>query len=129
MDMRKNISSNAPWEKQVGYSRAVRVGNVIEISGTVSLNEDGQMVGDNVYEQTVFILKKIEKVLEKAGATLKDVVRTRIYTTDISKWEDIGKAHGEFFKDIQPATSMVEVANLIDKKFLVEIEATAIISI
>jgi enamine deaminase RidA (YjgF/YER057c/UK114 family) len=127
--MRKKISSGAPWEKKVGYARAVRVDNVIEISGTVSLNENGELVGDNYYDQAFFIIQKIEEVLVQAGASLKDVVRTRIYTTDIAKWEDIGKAHGQFFKDIQPATSMVEVSNLIDKKFLVEIEATAIISI
>src|SRR3989304_4162217 len=111
---RINISSGAKWEDIVGYSRAVKIGNVIEVSGTAAV-DGGEVIGrGNPYEQTRYIIRKIEKVLKEAGAELKDVVRTRIYVTDISKWEEIGKAHGEFFKDIKPATAMVEVKALID---------------
>ena len=125
---RTNYSSGAKWEDIVGYSRAVRVGNVIEVTGTVAVDDDGNVAGgEDPYEQTKFIIKKIEKVLQRAGASLKDVVRTRMFVTDISKWEDYGKAHGEYFKDIKPCTSMVEVSALIDPAFLIEIEATAII--
>lgn len=121
---RRNISSGAKWESIVGYSRAVQTGDRIEISGTVTADED---VGDadNFYGQTVSILRKIEDVLRQAGFNLEDVVRTRIYVTDISKWEEVGRAHGEFFKDIRPATSMVEIKGLIDPRYLVEIETTA----
>ena len=126
--MRKNISSGAPWEDQVGYSRAVRIGNEIEVSGTVA-NLDGNLVGkDSAYEQTRCILGIIKKSIEEAGGSINDVIRTRIYVTDISQWEEIGKAHGEVFNDIKPATSMVEVSKLIDDNYLVEIEASAIIS-
>lgn len=121
---RTNISSGAPWESIVGYSRAVQTGNRIEISGTVTADEDVGN-GDNFYGQTVSILRKIKTVLEQAGFSLGDVIRTRIYVTDISRWEEVGRAHGEFFKDTRPATSMVEVKGLIDPRYLVEVEATA----
>jgi enamine deaminase RidA (YjgF/YER057c/UK114 family) len=125
--MRKNISSGAKWEKVVGYSRAVRIGNIIEISGTVAL-DNGNVVGkDNEYEQTKFILQKFDDILKQAGAEITDVVRTRIYVKDISKWNEIAKAHQEVFGNIKPATSMVEVSRLISPEYLVEIEATAII--
>lgn len=125
---RTNYSSGAKWEDIVGYSRAVRVGNVIEVTGTVAVDDDGEVAGnDDPYEQTRFVIKKIEKVLQRAGASLKDVIRTRMFVTDISKWEEYGKAHGEFFKEIKPCTSMIEVSALIDPAFLVEIEATAIV--
>ena len=124
--MRKNISSGASWEDIVGYSRAVVIGNTIEISGTVAVDADNQVVGkDDIYAQTKFILKKIEGVLWDAGFSLKDVVRTRMFVTDISQWEKVGRAHGEFFKDIKPATSMIEIKNLISQEYLIEIEVTA----
>ncbi len=125
---RINYASGAVWEEIVGYSRAIKVGNVVEVTGTVAVDENNQVVGqDNAYEQTKFIIGKIEKVLKRAGSSLKDVVRTRMFVTDISKWEEYGKAHGEFFKDIRPCTSMIEVKGLIAKDYLIEIEATAII--
>jgi enamine deaminase RidA (YjgF/YER057c/UK114 family) len=124
---RTNYSSGALWEGKVGYSRAVRVGNVIEVSGTVASDNDKVVAEGNAYEQTKFALAKIESALINAGATLHDVVRTRMFVTDISRWEEYGRAHGEFFKSIKPATSMVEVSKLIDPRYLVEIEATAII--
>ncbi len=125
---RKNFSSGAPWEDVVGYSRAVLVGNQLEVSGTVATDESGTVGKGDFYKQTKFILQKLEKVLQQAGFKLKDVVRTRIFVTDISKWEDVGKAHGEFFRDIKPATSMVEVSALIDPEYLVEIEVTAVMT-
>jgi enamine deaminase RidA (YjgF/YER057c/UK114 family) len=126
---RTNFSSGAKWESIVGYSRAVRVGNTIEVTGTVAVNDENELVGkDDAYMQTHFIIGKIEKVLERAGASLKDVVRTRMFVTDISRWEEYGKAHGVFFKDILPCTSMIEVKGLIDSDYLIEIEATAIIT-
>ena len=126
---RTNYSSGAKWEDIVGYSRAVKVGNVIEVTGTVAVDENGLLVGkDDAYAQTKFIIEKIETVLQKAGASLNDVVRTRMFVTDISRWEEYGKAHGEFFKDIKPCTTMVEVRALIAPEYLVEIEATAILS-
>lgn len=125
--MRKNISSGSPWEDIVGYSRAVRIGNIIEVAGTTAMDGDVLIGKDDVYEQTVFIFKKIEKALTEAGAALSDVVRTRMFITDISKWEEAGKAHGEFFKNIRPVATMVEVSDLIDKDLLIEIEVTAIV--
>jgi len=128
MAKRLNISSGAKWEDIIGYSRAVRVGNVIEVAGTTALDENGNVVGINdPYQQTKFILAKIEKALTSAGATLKDVVRTRMFVTDISRWEEIGKAHGEYFRDVKPASTMVEVRSLINPEMLVEIEVTAIL--
>ena len=125
---RTNYSSGAKWEDIVGYSRAVRIGNTIEVTGTVAVDEDNNPVGSNdAYEQTRFIIQKIEGVLKKAGASLKDVVRTRMFVTDISRWEEYGKAHGEFFKDIKPCTSMIEIKGLIAPEYLIEIEATAIV--
>ena len=125
---RYNYSSGAPWEKIVGYSRAVKVGNTVEVTGTVALDEQNNIVGVNdPYLQTKFILDKIAKVLEQAGATMKDVVRTRLFVTDISKWEEYGRAHGEVFAEIRPCTTMVEVSKLISPEYLIEIEATAIL--
>lgn len=125
---RLNISSGAPWEAKVGYSRAVRIGNVVEVSGTVSQDGDKVIGINDPYEQTKHALAKIEAALVKAGASLHDVVRTRIYVTDISRWEEVGRAHGEFFQAIRPATTMIEVSRLISPELLVEIEATAIVS-
>ncbi len=125
--MRKIISSGAPWESIVGYSRAIRVGNTIEISGTAPVR-DGIVVGKTGYEQAKVCLEIIEDSLNKAGGQLKDVTRTRMFVTDISLWEEFGKAHGEFFKDIQPVTTMVEVSKLIDEEMLIEIEATAVVT-
>ena len=126
---RTNYSSGAKWEDIVGYSRAVKIGHTIEVTGTVAVDENSKLVGgNNAYEQTKFIIEKIEKVLEKAGGALKDVVRTRMFVTDISRWEEYGKAHGEFFKDIKPCTSMIEIKGLIAPEYLIEIEATAVTS-
>ncbi len=126
---RINYSSGAKWESIVGYSRAVKIGNTIELTGTVAVDDQGELVGkDNAYEQTKFIIEKIEKVLQRAGASLKDVVRTRMFVTDISRWEEYGKAHGKYFGSILPCTSMIEVKGLIEPGYLIEIEATAILS-
>ena len=128
MMKRQNFSSGAKWEDIVGYSRAVKIGNVIEVTGTVAVDENNQVVGSgDPYEQTKFILSKIEKVLTLAGASLGDVVRTRMFVTDISRWQEYGKAHGEFFQSIRPCTTMVEVNALIGPEYLIEIEATAIL--
>ena len=125
---RTNYSSGAKWEDIIGYSRAVKIGNVIEVTGTVAVDENSLLVGKNdAYAQTKYIIEKIERVLHKAGASLKDVVRTRMFVTDIKRWEEYGKAHGEFFKDIKPCTSLIEVNGLIAPEYLIEIEATAII--
>lgn len=128
MSVRKNISSGSPWEDIVGYSRAVKVGNVVEVTGTVA-DDHGQLVGgDDPYLQAKFALQKIKGVLAEVGAKMEDVVRTRMFVTDITQWEAIGKAHQEAFGHIKPCTTMVQVSRFIDDKFLVEIEATAIIS-
>lgn len=125
---RFNYSSGAPWESIVGYSRAVRIGNTIEVTGTVALNDSNEVVGKgDAYEQTRFIIQKIENVLHQAGAELKDVVRTRMFVTDISRWQEYGRAHGEFFSSIRPCTSMIEVKGLIAPEYLIEIEATAVL--
>ncbi len=127
MSKRKNISSGAPWENEVGYSRAVRIGDTIEISGTAPVR-NGETVGSNAYEQTKICLEIIKEAVESAGGKMEHIVRTRMFVTDIARWAAIGKAHGEVFGEIKPATSMVEVSRLIDDKMLIEIEATAVIS-
>jgi enamine deaminase RidA (YjgF/YER057c/UK114 family) len=125
---RINFSSGAKWEEMVGYSRAVKIGNTIEVGGTVAVDDNNEVVGKkDAYEQTKFIIQKIEKALMQAGASLRDVTRTRMFVTDISRWEEYGKAHGEFFKSIRPVSSMIEVKGLIDPSYLIEIEVTAII--
>ena len=124
--MRTNYSTGAKWEDIVGYCRAVKIGNTLEVSGTVATDGNQLIAKGDFYGQTKFIIEKIETVLKQAGFELKDVVRTRIFVTDISKWEAVGKAHGEFFKDIKPVTSMVEVSALIDPDYLVEIEVSAV---
>jgi len=129
MTKRINLPSGAKWEDIIGYSRAVKVGNIIEVSGTAAVDKNSEIVGrNNPYEQTKFILSKIESSLLSLGASLKDVVRTRIFVVNINHWEEIGRAHGEVFHEIKPVTSMIEVKSLIEPGLLVEIEVTAILS-
>jgi len=124
---RKNISSGAPWEDIVGYSRAVRIGNIIEVAGTTAMDGETLIGAGDPYAQTVFILNKMEAALKEAGASLSDVIRTKMYVTDISQWKEIGRAHGEFFKKIKPAATMVEVSALINPDLLIEIELSAVV--
>ena len=126
---RLNISSGSEWENIVGYCRAVRIGNVVEVAGTVASGDDGNVVGKgDAGLQAQFIFGKIEKALQEAGASMSDVVRTRMFVTDISQWEAVGRAHGDYFRDVRPVATMVEVTALIDPDYLVEIEVTARLS-
>jgi len=125
---RRNISSGAPWEKSVGYSRAVRIGGLIEVAGTTAVDEHGHVVGpDDPYRQAVYALEKIGRALAEAGAGFENVIRTRMFVTDMARWEDVGRAHGEVFHDIRPASTLVQVASLVRSDLLVEIEATAFV--
>lgn len=126
--MRYRFGTGTAWEDKVGYSRVIRHGTHIEVAGTVAADADGNVVGENdMYAQAVFILKKIERALHEAGGSLKDVIRTRTFVTDISRWEEFARAHNEFFDSVRPVATLVEVNNLIDPRMLIEIEATAIL--
>ncbi len=126
MQQRTNFETGAPWESIVGYCRAVRIGNTLEVSGTVAADENGPVAVGDPAAQTRYILEKIQKVLENAGFSLTDVVRTRMFVTNIDQWEAVGHTHGAFFADIKPCTTMVEVSRLIAPEYLVEIEVTAV---
>jgi len=125
---RRNISSASPWETSVGYSRAVRVGNLIEVAGTTAVDDEGRVVGpDDPYRQARFALEKIGRALAEAGSGFENVIRTRMFVTDIGRWEEVGRAHGEVFRNIRPASTLVQVASLLRSDLLVEIEATAVV--
>jgi enamine deaminase RidA (YjgF/YER057c/UK114 family) len=125
MEKRISVPSGTIWEDKIGYSRAVRIGRLIEVSGTSAIDRDKIIAPGDPYQQTKFIIQKIEKAINDAGGSLNDVIRTRIYVTNIKDWDAVGRAHGEIFKEIKPATTMVEVKSLIDPNFVVELEATA----
>ncbi|MDQ1086829.1 RidA family protein [Siphonobacter sp. SORGH_AS_1065] len=128
MSQRQTILSGSPWEDKVGYCRAVRIGNLIEVAGTVAIVDGEKVKADDGYAQTKNIIERIERVLEEAGASLKDVVRTRMFTTDLTKFDEIGRAHGEFFKDIKPVTAIYEISKLVSPEYLIEIEFTAVLA-
>ncbi len=128
MKERKHVSTGTPWEKVHGYSRALRVGNLVYVSGTTASDEQGNVIGvGNVYTQTSYALQKVERALHEAGARLEDVVRTRLFVTDISQWEEVSRAHAEYFGAIRPVSTMVQVSQLVDPKHMVEIEVDAVI--
>lgn len=124
---RQNIITGSPWEEKMGYCRAVRIGNIIEVSGTVAIVDGEKVKADDAYAQTINILERVEKVLEEAGAGMKDVIRTRIFTTNISQFDNIAKAHGAYFKDIKPTTGIYEISKLVAPEYMVEIEFTAVL--